>query len=511
MRQSRRGCFYQNKASGYVWAVYNIGQTLDESTVTTGSFTLSSTRTKMASSTYTYSGSTFTLTNSTSTTAANLSVGKYIVSVTTSSNSSTSGTYLYLITGKSGSSSYTFQYKRYSSLSDAKGTTYYYDVQSETLDYPINGVYGDYWYVLISAPTQYIWDVYEYTYGLVDSTAETGSNKKTSTTSIVIGKSYSHYISDVLGDQFNLNETSTTTYSAVQVGDYTFFGTSAGSTSTSLYVVTGVSTSMGQTTITYKRYFDKGNIRGDAIIDRVYSNNLGDYPMDGVKGSYWYVLLYAGDVTESKYVWDVYTISNNAAGDYVIRIGSNTKDYPVNGVSDTYWYTMVKGEYSVYVWDEYIKVASGYKAVHEDTIRLYDESNNGLEFTSYPSYSFNSTTGKFSSSGTATTTEFQLWDSGAGNYKYSGVPTGRYNVSSTQALYYGSGTLNYRWNSEGTAEWYVQISVRRYTAATNYIKGTATGNTVESQDILSYPTNGELGDYWYVYSYTYSVPFNNLE
>lgn len=162
MRQSRRGCFYQNKEPKYIWKVYDIDTKLNGGT--TGSISIRSNRTKMASTEFTYSNGTFTLTNPTSKTITNLSVGDYIVDIrtTTAGANITSGSAIYKVTGKSGRSNITLSYTKYTSMKNIQGSTYYYDVASDTLDYPIDGEQDGYWYVMVKGEKEmYVWDVFD--------------------------------------------------------------------------------------------------------------------------------------------------------------------------------------------------------------------------------------------------------------------------------------------------------------------------------------------------------------
>lgn len=81
----------------YTWGRY----TVSSAAVSSGNGTTSNIGAsiyKYASSSYTISGSTFSLENPSNTRAENLTVGKYLVNVSTSSNSSKTGTTLYQIT-----------------------------------------------------------------------------------------------------------------------------------------------------------------------------------------------------------------------------------------------------------------------------------------------------------------------------------------------------------------------------------------------------------------------------
>lgn len=149
------------KEPKYVWAVYDCVYGLDESSATSGTATIRGTRTKMASDSYTVSSSGFTLTNPTSTQVSSLA-GKYIVDISINSNTSTSGTYIYHVDSVSSSgTNRTVTYTRYSS-GLIKGDTELYRVESDTMDYPVNGEQDGYWYVLLKGEkSMYVWNVYE--------------------------------------------------------------------------------------------------------------------------------------------------------------------------------------------------------------------------------------------------------------------------------------------------------------------------------------------------------------
>lgn len=142
----------RRNSAKYVWAVYTIIKGIDENAGgTSGSVALLSTNQNYASSTYTVgSNGTITLTNATKKTASELLVGEYITDISTSGAATTTGTTLYKITQNASSSTFsrTISYIAYTPK-NMRGTDTGDRIKSKTLDYPENGIQGDYWYVLL--------------------------------------------------------------------------------------------------------------------------------------------------------------------------------------------------------------------------------------------------------------------------------------------------------------------------------------------------------------------------
>lgn len=58
--------------------------------------------------------------------------------------------------------------------------------------------------------------------------------------------------------------------------------------------------------------------------------------------------------SNSNFVWALYTISNGGMGtDTGDRVESKTMDYPVDGISGNYWYVLLRGKTTIYVWNIY--------------------------------------------------------------------------------------------------------------------------------------------------------------
>lgn len=616
MRQSRRGCFYQSEDKMYVWKIYNLKKNVVEQVDTgTATISLGSYSTINQASAYTVnSDGLFSLTSPTTVSTGSLTVGSYLVSLTPGgwgATPATTGSSLYKITSATSVTSYgnktwTVGYEEYNVTPIVKGADTGNTVSSETVDYPIDGVQGDYWYVLIESPTQYIWDVYTYSKGLDESTATTGQVTQLKQSKMV-AKSFTYSSS-----KFYLTDAVSTSHTALKAGDYIVSINGNPDTSTSgstLYQITSIlaSTSYSGTTFSYKAYKNYGNLRGDTIVDRVGSDNVGDYPIDGVQGDYWYVLVYAGNPDTSKYVWDVstvgsaqghkvssnssttldiqgtpqlyigtsYTYSNrkfvlsgtsrvyvtqinvgdylvsldsastsassmyevvsvtrnlssgtvkitykrhsyssmDAAGDYMISIGSETMDYPYEGKSGDYWYKMVKGQRTVYVWDKYSATSTDKYGAYEYSVGSADPDSEyrSMEAGSYAigtGYTVAESTGYFSINGAGAGVTISTASDATS--KLSGKWYREWYNYSKGRVYYGAqdalvlpdtiGTTT-AWNPQRVA---VSVPIRSYT------QGSLSG-TVESYTQSDYPTNNYSRGAWYVYSHSYAESFNNLE
>lgn len=300
MRQSRRGCFYQNKEPKYIWKVYDIDTKLNGGT--TGSISIRSNRTKMASTEFTYSNGTFTLTNPTSKTITNLSVGDYIVDIrtTTAGANITSGSAIYKVTGKSGRSNITLSYTKYTSMKNIQGSTYYYDVASDTLDYPIDGEQDGYWYVMVKGEKEmYVWDVYNVitVYGYKEASSSNETINFTSGSSIYTASSYSF---DKNSGTFTLKNPTSATWSSSysdilsanggfwrkdsSSGDYVMNGMLTLGTLTPTLELTGAKT-YAVTDTSYIASRKKGTSTGTTV----ESESSTAYPENNYKGDYWYV------------------------------------------------------------------------------------------------------------------------------------------------------------------------------------------------------------------------------
>lgn len=298
MRQTRRGCYAaQGGGAKYVWAVYNLAYSIDESAGgTDGSVSLSSSRYKMAAKGYTISDSgTVTLTDPTKTTAANLAVGDYLVNVSTSNSTATTGDTLYKVTGVSGSWNYTISYTAYTPALNARGTDTGQRVESNTADdYPADGVQGDYYYVMVKGyGTVYVWDVFNLTttYGYKERTTSGYSVSMYTNSEIEVASTYTF---DTTTGYYTLTNPSATTSSSSVSGKY-WMKISSGKSQEMYYGWTEWDWTPGSTgTITTTQYsssLDHSNViytKGSATGEQVQSVSQTAYPSDGVQGDYWY-------------------------------------------------------------------------------------------------------------------------------------------------------------------------------------------------------------------------------
>ena len=288
-----------NKELKYIWRVYNVESQL--SGETTGTFTLSSSRYKMAASSFTFLSSTlgFSLTNSVQTAAANLKVGDYLVDVSTSSSTSVNGTVLYEITAISGSSTRTISYKSYTSFSEVQGSNLLYEIGSDTMDYPADGIWsGDgLWYVMVKGEREvHVWNVFNVNNNYYTEVIEgnsSGYQYDYSFDYLTYGESYT----------FNKNTGEFTLNDVLSLGSaIAYQGT--------LYGMEGSSTLSGDsmkgpvlysqcscTADTYNVYHRAkckhtatfAGTKGSSTGNLSESINRNEYPQDGIQGNYWYV------------------------------------------------------------------------------------------------------------------------------------------------------------------------------------------------------------------------------
>ena len=289
-----------NREPKYVWAVYDIGYGLDESSATNGTLNISSRYTKMASSSYTVSSSGFNLTNPTSTNVKNLS-GKYIVNISPKSDTSTSGTNLFYINSVSSSVKFTtLSYTSYS-FSKIKGDTELYRVESDTMDYPINGQWNHQWYVLLKGEKpMYVWDVYE---KLTQYQEKTTNNSYFGPSSWPVRLLYSSsYSFDASTGEYTLikgtNNSFTENNFSMQLGApnvlsgkyYQTYNSinSSWNTDEMYYDYTNVNNT-DHTWYAKKYSSESATIKGVSTGTTVESDNNSAYPQDGISGDYWYV------------------------------------------------------------------------------------------------------------------------------------------------------------------------------------------------------------------------------
>lgn len=326
MRMPRRGVIAQRKSDGYVWAIYSLKSGVDESVFTTGSFTMtatfSSTPSLMAADGYTVDSSgKITLTSAVKTNVSALTAGKYIVSISSSSSTTTTSTqYVYKVTGVTSSGStfsktYTVSYERYESSTNAKGDDTGERVQSNTMDYPVDGLHTDgKWYVMLKGSYMvYVWDVFN----VVDSGWKTVESEPDRNTNPPIG---------IDGDtSLSYYDESSTIYYTTSKNNITINNSGYASGFSSSLSLKGVSSGWYKplNTAYYapkssnnkhyyygtdgsvisdpngdaiggvdaeKRYdIVKNYTKGSATGNTVESPNASAYPQNGDSGNYWYV------------------------------------------------------------------------------------------------------------------------------------------------------------------------------------------------------------------------------
>lgn len=289
-----------NREPKYVWAVYDIGYGLDESSATSITESLRSSSTKMASDSYTVSSSGFTLTNSTSIKVPDLA-GKYIVNISKGSSTSITGTYIYYVHSVSSSGfNRTVTTTRYSSVL-IKGDTELYRVESDTMDYPVNGEQDGYWYVLLKGEKpMYVWDVYE---KLTQYQEKTTDNSYFGPSSWPVDLLYSSsYSFDASTGKYTLIKGTEKSFTENRFGDQTGAPISL---SRKYYQKYNYMNSSWNTDVMYydytnadytnhtwyaKKYSsESATIKGTSTGTTVESDNNSAYPQDGARGDYWYV------------------------------------------------------------------------------------------------------------------------------------------------------------------------------------------------------------------------------
>lgn len=150
---ARRRMMAIKKEPKYEWAVYQITKAIDESAGGTNASSKVMLNTAMqAARSYTVSSNgIISLTNPVSTSVNALKAGDYLVGITSgATNTATTGSMLYKVksVSTSGLMYYNISYTTYSPK-NARGTDTGRRVVSDTLDYPVDGIMGNYWYVLI--------------------------------------------------------------------------------------------------------------------------------------------------------------------------------------------------------------------------------------------------------------------------------------------------------------------------------------------------------------------------
>ena len=279
----------------YVWGVYNLAYDKDESTAVEGGFDILASNIRPSSTEYIGTNDGFQLVNaSTSQTAEDISVGDYLVSVSTGNDASTIGEYLYQVTGKT---LYTSSPKRYSfdctqwSVRTVKGESELYRVKSNSMDYPINGEKDGYWYTMLKGEYDiYVWNVFEAAY-----TATEKNTSSYSTCSTTVNGRYKYASSSykVTANEFQLVNPSKVLFKDMTSGLYLVNVSTASSSATSgenLYITK--SDAVQSTTISFKynqMIRDETVTKGNNLSTSVESTNRSEYPDNSYIGDYWYV------------------------------------------------------------------------------------------------------------------------------------------------------------------------------------------------------------------------------
>ena len=280
----------------YVWGVYNLAYDKDESTAVEVSFNIAPSSYRPSSTEYTASSSGFQLVNaSTSQTAADVSVGDYLVSVSYGNNTDTNGEYLYQVTSKRSTNTpsgpaYSFKCTKWS-VGIVKGDTELTRVKSNSLDYPVNGEQNGYWYTMLKGEYDvYVWNLFEAAY-----TATEYSTNKYSTCSTTNNSRYKYasHSYKVTANEFQLVKPSKVLFKDMIAGLYIVDVSESSSSATSgenLYIVK--SDAVQSTTIRFKynkMIRDETVTKGNSLSTSVESTNRSEYPDNSYIGDHWYV------------------------------------------------------------------------------------------------------------------------------------------------------------------------------------------------------------------------------
>ena len=316
MRQTRRGCFAGRKEPKYVWYVYDLSWALDEASATTGSASLNNSSLRMTSGQYTVDASGFTLVNPLYQKPSQMASKVYVVDISSQGSTDTTGPYLYEVT-RTGGWNPTYQYVRYSSA-PVRGGTVLWVVESDTMDYPIDGEQGGYWYVMVKGERpMYVWDVFNVIqiqngYEQVstpDGTAlipDVGGAPSPWENNYTVVSSNQQYTFDtstgkyeIVGRSYETSSDSRLNEAVKNARNSYFFTTSTSSTrKTSKLYYNLIDYELGQkwsdygyyctveTTLTSQPAYIES--RGNATGQTVESTDIVAYPQDGVQGEYWY-------------------------------------------------------------------------------------------------------------------------------------------------------------------------------------------------------------------------------
>lgn len=280
----------------YVWGVYNLAYDKDESTAVEGGFTIASSLYRPSSTEYIASSSGFQLVNaSTSQTAADVSVGDYLVSVSSANNTDTSGEYLYQVTSKQSTTTpsgpaYSFECTQWS-VGIVKGNTELTRVKSNSIDYPINGEKDGYWYTMLKGEYDiYVWNVFEAAY---TATEKNTSHYPTCSTTVNSRYKYASSSYKVTANEFRLVNPSKVLFKDMTAGLYLVNVSAASSSDTSgenLYITKSKAVQGTNISFRYNQMIrDETVTKGNNLSTSVESTNRSEYPDNSYIGDYWYV------------------------------------------------------------------------------------------------------------------------------------------------------------------------------------------------------------------------------
>lgn len=238
-----------------------------------------------------------------------------------------------------------------------------------------------------------------------------------------------------------------------------------------------------------------------------YVVNVSTSSSTAVSGSYLYRITAISGNTFTYTRWEPSAYERKGSTE-LYRVESDTADYPIEGAQGGYWYVMVKGERPMYVWDMF------------NIRRYYSKQNAGKRFDLKEArldeiyiyrYNFSSVTGLFEITSLEKTFPLEIDQRADGTMAVIGPPMDynwlpeRLNVGDTSDIMYQGATWSYSdYYSTSTC-----TSLYAYIGVLTDAKGTATGQTVESESQDAYPQDGTSGDKWYTYSHSYSKPFDN--
>lgn len=301
----------------------------------------------------------------------------------------------------------------------------------------------------------YVWAIYSVVYGVDESAGGTGGSVRLSSSRYkMAAKAYT--VSE--DGTVSLTDSTRTTAANLAVGDYLVNVSTSNSTSTTgttLYKVTGASSSGSYVTVSYTAYTPSLCAKGADTGQRVESNTADDYPADGIQGDYYYVMVRGYGTV---YIWDVY---NYTPGWNTVTSTPSTDNPPI-GIS-----------------------TSSYAGYEVSSTIGYNQN----KLSTMPDI----TSGKamFSNSG-ATSTVLSMLDENS-NYNH---------------LYYGINNSDHFYDHYSSMSGTTRIRARYRLDIVDGKKGAATGEQVQSLTSTAYPSDGVQGDYWYTYNSSYTGWFD---